>query len=122
MPDDLPATILYPAAFRKSLPADFDGAFHWEYINDVLRPIRKIRCSDIDAMPEINGMFFSFETKNLGVEISDATERRTKALLRTGLVTHVDIWGKKYPTQWRFRYANGFRKNWRSTRWAQPDC
>jgi hypothetical protein len=96
-------TILYPSAFYESLPAQFDGVFHWDYLDEVLRPIRNIRCADVDALVEINNMFLSIETKNPGVAIPLGQRLRTDALLRTGLVTHLDIWGKETPVAWQWR-------------------
>jgi hypothetical protein len=95
--------ILYPHAFYESLPAQFDGVFHWDYIDEVLQPIRGIRCADVDALVEINGMFLSIETRNPGKAIPLGQRLRTDALLRTGLVTHLDIWGKEIPVQWQWR-------------------
>ena len=103
----LPETILYPDAFWRSPPAAFDGLFHWEYINEVLQPIRGIQCADVDAMVEIKGLFLSIETKDSGVPIPTGQQLRTNALLRTGLVTHLDIWGKKVPTRWRLQTGGG---------------
>lgn len=96
-------TILYPSAFYESLPAQFDGVFHWDYLDAVLQPIRGIRCADVDALIEINGMFLSIETRAPGKVIPTGQRWRTDALLQTGLVTHLDIWGKDIPVQWQWR-------------------
>jgi hypothetical protein len=99
----LPSTIIHPQAFMRSPPAAFDGAFHWQYINDVLRPYRGIQCADVDAMVEMSGVFLSFETKDEGVDIPWGQEQRTRAFIDSGLVAHFDIWGKEKPTRWALR-------------------
>lgn len=97
--------LLYPDAFFESLPADYDGLFHWEYINDVLRPRRGIQLADVDAMCEIGDNFMSFETSNNAHKETVGHARMIAALIRTGRFAHIDIVGKKIPTQWRLRSA-----------------
>lgn len=104
-------TILYPSAFYESLPAQFDGVFHWDYIDEVLRPIRGIRCADVDALVEIKGLFLSIETRNPGKAIPGGQQLRTDALLRTGLVTQLEIWGKDIPTRWQWRHGYPCRRD-----------
>jgi hypothetical protein len=65
---DTPSTVLYPKAFHEAPPANFSGAFHWEYINEVLRPRRGIQLTDVDGMSEINGLFLHVETSNIDKE------------------------------------------------------
>jgi hypothetical protein len=102
-------TILYPRAFHDSPPHSHDGVFHWEYIDDVLRRIRNCHCADIDAAVEINGWFLHIETSDNIGKFSDENNgqnRRTRNYLSIGLAMHIDIVGKKIPTQWRWRGFN----------------
>jgi hypothetical protein len=114
-------TILYPKTFHESPPYNGDGIFEWDYIDAVtckygamkntiiLQDGRTIEMgkgitgSDIDRCDELNGLFLTFETKNPGVNVPFGQQMRNNQLLATGLVTHLDIWGKKIPKEWRLR-------------------
>lgn len=102
--DDLPKTVLYPDAFRRSPAAGFDGEYHWDHWARAINR-RGIRPCDIDAVVEINHFFLMAETKDQGWSVDDniGQTRTRRSLLDTGLVTFLYQWGKKDPVQWQYQ-------------------
>jgi hypothetical protein len=101
--NDLPITIIYPDAFARSPPAQFDGVYHWEFWQSAINR-RNIRPADIDAAVEIKSFFLMAETKDAGISLveDDGQGRTRRALINTGLVTFIYQWGKKDPVQWQW--------------------
>jgi hypothetical protein len=99
----LPKTILYPAAFQRSPPAQFDGVFNWEAIHmregENAFP-RGIRPMDIDAAIEIDWHHILFETKDEGVEVPLSQMQSLLSLVASQRVTLICLWGKTTPTSW----------------------
>jgi hypothetical protein len=104
-----PSTILYPKAFWRSLPAGFDGAFHWEWLEDGVHHIRGITPDDRDGIVEINHYTLQVETKGPTSEISRGKTIELEAAVDTGLVTVMAVWGKESPERCRIRK---FKKSW----------
>jgi hypothetical protein len=105
MADDLPSTIIFPEAFKRSPTADNDGVYYWEWWRAAINR-RGIRPTDGDAIVEINNAFLLAETKDEGVPIQDGQRRTLDALLRTGLWTVIHQIGKHTPVSWALeRYA-----------------
>ena len=104
---DLPKTILYPDAFRRSPSAEFDGVLHWDHWAPAIAR-RRISPNDIDAIVEINNFFLICESKDENVAIQPGQRQMLDALLRTGLFTLISRWGKEPPGKcWQLETFNG---------------
>lgn len=79
--------------FQDWLPAGFDGQFHWDCLKGAFGP--SIMPMDIDGIVERNGRFFVFETKHSeDVSIPFGQQRSLKALVKTGFVSVMVLYGK----------------------------
>lgn len=98
--------IIRPKEFNEALPAQHDGVFHWEYVDERTRSYGGITGADVDYAIDRKGQaFLHIETSDAEDKFADlrnGQNKRTLAYLRTGLVAHIDIVGKRIPTQWRW--------------------
>ncbi len=97
----LPGTLDYPGAFARSPSAGFDGAFHWEWVNECF-PNPKDTLMDIDGFKDRRGQMLVFESKDPGVEIKQGQMIGLKTLHKTGVVAVMLVWGKEAPQHGEF--------------------
>ncbi len=109
--EELPDTIKYPHAFTTSKPAGYDGLFDWTWTKGCFGN-GNITPMDFDGVVERKGHYIVFETKNLGVEISDGQKRCLDGLRYAKSFTVVKIWGKKEPEKIEIIYPNGRKKSY----------
>lgn len=89
-----------PDLFNRSLPADFDGQFHWDFLQGVFP--RGGMPTDWDAVIEINGFFLVFETKNPGAVMKQGQRRCLETAVRKGYTTVFYVEGKMPETFCKF--------------------
>jgi len=81
-----------PESFVKSLPANFDGIFDWDWLQGAFKKT-KIMPTDIDGMVERNNHFLIFETKGVGAKVQDGQRYTFESLIRTRYFTVIVFWG-----------------------------
>ena len=97
--------------FMSDPPAQFDGVFRWDYLNNAFKEAtgRNIQFMDIDAHVEVGGHHLVFETKDSGVPIKDGQRQALLQLWAKGYTTVVFLWGKSDPMECEVFYASGNR-------------
>mgnify|MGYP003655183313 CR=1 FL=1 len=85
--------IEYPEAFKRSLPAGFDGTFGWDFLRGCFG--HKIMPMDFDAVVERHGNFLVFETKDAGVPLKEGQQRTLAELVKLPQFTVVLLRGKR---------------------------
>lgn len=104
----LPDTVAYPATFRRSVGADFDGVFHWEWLQECW-PNPADRPMDIDGFKERRGHCLVIETKDSGVPIPLGQTLGLRSLHRLGCSVML-IWGKRSPEYGEFWFPGTLRR------------
>jgi hypothetical protein len=92
--------ILYPQAFKRSLPAGFDGVFDWDFLRGCFP--RGIMPMDFDGVVEINSRWLIFETKDVGKDIPAGQLQALRRLFKFQSFTLVFLWGKSSPEFWQW--------------------
>ena len=105
-----PSTILYPKNFDKSQWAiicpycyrtvGFDGIFHWGWVLeaiDYLKGLTKIQPMDFDGVIERHWHYIIFETKDVGLNISQAQLWTLERISNARSFCIMKIWGKENP-------------------------
>ncbi len=103
------------AAFARSKPAGFDGAFDWDWLKGVFGGT--IEPMDFDAVVERRGRFLVFETKARGVPLKDGQRITLEAVARQAGWTVIVVWGKSPRDLAGFEIWRGTRKR----RYGHPD-
>lgn len=88
--------IYNPSRFNESLPAGFDGQFHWDFLQGAFGPV--VMPMDFDGVVERNGRFLLFETKIENASIPVGQRRSLEAAWKTGAFTILILWGKSSET------------------------
>jgi hypothetical protein len=94
-----------PKAFDNNPPANFDGLFSWEYLNQFFP--RGIEFSDIDAVVEIGGLILMIETKHPGKIIPNGQKGMYEVFLNMPNVKLLCVWGKMPDTVTRLEIHDG---------------
>src|SRR3990167_1307858 len=87
-------TLFNEKRFAEWLPADFDGVFHWGFLQGCF-PRQSIEPHDFDAVVEIGGNFLQFETKADNARISGGRRDTINALLENPRWTVFIVFGKQ---------------------------
>ncbi len=87
-------TVLYPAAFRRSPAAGFDGVFEWDFLMPAFEGT-KIMPMDFDGVVERNRRFLVFETKEGNKPIPDGQRLTLERAVETGPWTVIVLRAKR---------------------------
>ena len=113
---DLPDTIKYPENFKKSQwqlecpycnrVIGFDGVFNWAWTQGCFGE-SKIAPMDFDGVIERHKHYFVFETKDVGVPISQAQVWTLDRLIEAKTFTVMKLWGKDSPQKFIMKWPDG---------------
>ena len=94
--NDLPDTIFYPDAFRRSKAAGFDGVFDWSWMDGCFGDTG-IMPMDFDCVVERKAQFLIVESKDIGVPIPYGQLRSLQAIHNKRCACIMFVYGKREP-------------------------